>query len=144
MDFHDRIIAEVAETACKRICKRAIHDLQSITDAIVSGDESPLENTWDEICVQRQGEDFICWDVYEQTIRATIRYDIESLPDHEAQAIWLQTDQGIDWRYDFDNEDEERAPIVYDEIEDYMLQYILESAESWSNARIREYLKIDL
>jgi len=123
----------------------------------LSGDDSPLENTWDEICVQRQSEDSFCWDVYEQTIRATIRYDIESLPGHEPQAIWLQTDQGIDWTFDFDNEDEEQAPIVdfdnedkkqapidYDEIEDYLLQYILQSAESWSNARIREYLKIDL
>ena len=89
--------------------------------------------------MQVQYERSFAWDAYEETIRATIRHDIESLPLHEAQAIWLQTDQGFDW--DVDNEGIGQIPVCDDNIEDYLLrEFVLAKAGSWSNARIREYL----
>ena len=89
--------------------------------------------------MQVQYERSFAWDAYEETIRATIRHDIESLPLHEAQAIWLQTDQGIDW--DGDDEGNRQSPVCDDDIEDYLLrEFVLAKAGSWSNARIREYL----
>jgi hypothetical protein len=121
------------------MCRRAIRSLQGIINAKLSGDDSVLAETWDEVCVQVQYEHWSAWDAYEETIRATIRHDIESLPQHDAQAIWLQTDQGFDWARG--NEGNMQPLVCDDDIEDYMLrEFVLAKAGSWSNARIRKYV----
>jgi len=143
MDFRDRLIADLARTECRRLCRRVIQALQRITDARLSGDDSELSNAWDEICVQVQFQHSAHWDAYEDTIRATIRYSIESLPTHVAQAIWSQTENGFDWAWE--RKDEHQPPYIdelrNDDIEDYVLSnYVLAEADEWSNPRIRAFL----
>ncbi|MFO8013106.1 MAG: hypothetical protein R6X20_07355 [Phycisphaerae bacterium] len=144
MDCRDRIIEDLAESTCGRICRRAIRALQDIDfakqpDAKLSGDDSVLANTWDEICVQVQHEKSFFWEAYEDTMLATIQHDVECLLTHEAQAIWLQTYAGEDWAHEHGNEGE--VPVCNEEIEHYVLRnYVLSEADSWSNPRIRKYL----
>ena len=55
------IIYTVAKLSASRIARKAIHDLQQMT-VTMSGDDSGLKNTWDEICVQIQQEESFFWD----------------------------------------------------------------------------------
>ena len=106
----------------------------------MSGDDSCLANTWDEICVQIQHEESFAWDAYEQTVRAIVAGDVEELPIFERDAVWLQTPEGGDW--DCDDEDERVSnPVVLDDIVSYVIRdYIYAQAGDWTNPRIRQYI----
>jgi hypothetical protein len=49
--FKDQIIEVFADNQCKQITRRVISQLMKCTD-LLSGDDTILTNTWDEICVQ--------------------------------------------------------------------------------------------
>ena len=134
------IARQLAEHTAKRITRKAIAILQGLTDCKLSGDDSTLENTWDEICVQVQGEESYGWDVYEETIETMLESEIAKLAPFEREALWLQTEQGSDWDCQ-DSDDREAYPVRNDDIATYLLRdYIMEAAGSWTNRRIRAYL----
>src|SRR5687768_8240623 len=107
MTHRDQIIEKLAGISCEQICRRAIRLLQKM-DCKLSGDDSELQNLWEEICVQVQFEQSVCWEVYLETIQACVQNDVEELPNYVRVAIWLQTDAGWDWSYD--NPDEKDCP----------------------------------
>ncbi len=123
----------------KSIARKARIALQKITDYRVFGDDSVLENTWEEICVQVQDQESFAWHVYVETINATMGYDVEVLDQCVQEALWLQTKQGNDWVVQ--NEGTDPPPVCIDDIVDYIRQdHLLAEADSWSNPRIRAYL----
>lgn len=138
MTHRDQIIKNVADHTCEQICRRAIRLLQKM-DCTLSGDDSVLQNPWEEICVQVQFEQSIHWQVYMETMQACVLGDVESLPTHLLEAIWLQTDSGWDWS--FDNPEAKDCPACHSDVMDYVIDnYILKKADNWSNQRIRRYL----
>ena len=142
MDFRKRIIVALADAECARVCRTVIRGLQRMRGAMMSGDDSGLANTWDEICVQVQSQDSIFCEAYEDTMRAFLREQIEKLPAHVRQAIWLQTYEGDDWATE--NEGEEQCTHCIEDIEEHVFaNYLLAEAATWSNPRIREYLQHD-
>jgi hypothetical protein len=139
MDYKDRIILQIAQSACDRVAKKVIRNLQRMTDCL-SGDDSPLKNVWDEICVQVQYEESFMWEVYLEQIRFFTNAEVERLPPEIRAAIWLQTDQG--WEWNFDHEDGESVEIDEGDIIEYILyEFILEIAANWTNKRIVKYLE---
>lgn len=135
------IARQLAEHTAERITRRVIAALQRLTDCQLSGDDSSLENTWDEICVQVQYEESYAWDVYLETVKAILGGDVEDLAAHEREALWLQTEQGSDWDCE-DDENREPYPVLNDDIVEYLLNdYVLAAAGRWSNPRIRAYLE---
>jgi hypothetical protein len=89
-----------------------------------------------------QSEKSFGWEFYDATVRACIQADIEELPKHEREAIWLQTPRGSDWE---GQEDllTESCPVNYDDILDYLLdEYVYDTAARWSNSRITKYLDL--
>lgn len=140
MDYKEKIISQFAERHCERICRATIKALQKITDCNLSGDDSVLKNTWDEICVQMQSEESYAWDAYVQTITATIAFEVERLPRPEQEAIWLRTPQGVDWAIDLEDEPAAVA-ICLDDITQYILHdFVLSKAGNYHNQRIEKYL----
>lgn len=131
------ILARIADKECQRIANKVIRHLQSLKDGcLLSGEDSGLENAWDEICVQVQEEHSFYWDEYLLTIRQAVDGAIMGMSPEIAEAIWMQTDH-ID-----DVEPGYAAPVCTDEIVDYIVaEYILAKAGDWSNARIRDYLE---
>jgi hypothetical protein len=112
-----------------------IRKLQKI-QIFLSSEDSGLKNTWDEICVQIQGEYSFHWNEYEQVIDNHLSDEIKNLNDYERFAIWLQTDKGF-----YYDEDEDETPESYDEdIMHYLKSEIFKKAGNWSNHRIRKYL----
>lgn len=94
MDPRDKVIDEVAKRLCEPIARKIILRLQKMEPCAVSD----LKNLWNEICVQVQSEQFISWDLYDETVKGFVYGFIEKLKNYEQVAIWLQTDGGFDWQ----------------------------------------------
>ena len=63
-EIQKSLIREYGKAAATLVCERTITKLEEIKDTL-SGDDSPLENAWEEICCQVQGEESIFWDTYQ-------------------------------------------------------------------------------
>jgi hypothetical protein len=63
---------------------------------------------------------------------------VAELSDNEREAIWLQTDAGIDWSFE-EPDVREPNPVNQDEIVDYLVQDVYSKAADWSNERIHAY-----
>ena len=133
------IVREVAGVACARIARKTIADLKRMKGTL-SGDDSELKTTWDEICVQVQDEHSVNWDEYEKTVRSVVSTYAGELVPYEREAIWLQTKSGIEWDSD-DLESREDSPVFDDEIVDYITtEHVYAEADRFSNSRIRDFL----
>jgi len=140
MNCQDKIISDLAHTACEKISRKVIRSLTKMTDGMQSGDGTFLKNIWDEVCVQVQTEESVMWDSYVDTIQALILDKLAGLDVTTKQAIWLQTDEGIDWSVDSEDANKE-IPIVSEDIAQYVLnQFVLSAAADWTNRRIEKYL----
>ena len=135
------IVKRVAELCAERITRKTIRDLQQLHDTL-SGQGSGLTSAWDEICVQVQRELSVSWEAYVLTVQSLVEAYVEELPDHEKEALWLQTDEGQEWNCK--NYDErESCPVCDHDIVTYLIkQYIFPAAECWTNHRIRNYLDL--
>lgn len=144
MTPEDRIVSELAEVVCKRIARQTRMALTKITDCQLSGDDSPLANTWEEICVQCQQEKSYCWSAYEETISVLVRGFVQKLQRCEIEAIWLQTADACDMtdeEYERIHQPGERPAINESSVVDYIIdQHIYTLADGWSNKRIRKYI----
>lgn len=134
------IVKALAEQTARRTTGRVVADLQRMKHTL-SGDDSGLKTTWDEICVQVQGEESFHWDSYDDTVRAIVQGYVTQLSRHERDALWLQTDEGFDWDCQ-DESDREADPVCDDHIIEYLTQeYIYAEAGRWSNSRIRAFIE---
>jgi hypothetical protein len=134
------IVRAVAEKAARRIARKVIAALQQMKDKL-SGDDSGLKTTWDEICAQVQYEKSFSWDAYDDTVRTIVGAQIATLPKHEREALWLQTTPGIDWDRK-EPDDREAHPLCDDDIVKWLIdKYVYAEAANWSNARIRAYIE---
>lgn len=134
------VVREVAKAASRRVARKAMTNLQRMKHTL-SGDDSELTTTWDEICVQVQSEGSIYWDAYDETVRQIVSHCVADLDNHERAAIWLQTKVGIDWECE-EAEEREVNPAIDDDIVDYVTsEYLYAEAGRWSNHRIREFIE---
>lgn len=133
------ILREFARDIAERISRKTISALQKITDTL-SGEDSELNNAWDEICVQVQSEQSFFWDAYDETVQSFVSAYVEELKPHEKSALWFQTEQGWDWLYEPEEEREENPPVLMEDITQYIVhEYVYVKAGSWTNERIRAY-----
>ena len=137
----DLIVGDLAEALCKRMANQVRAELQGANHRGMSGPDSVLQNTWDEICVQLQWEESVMWDAYEETVKAVVGGLVAELSRYELEAIWLQT--GEAWDSDDSGEElpEGKRPGVYVEaVEQYVIKdYVYPMASDWSNSQIRAY-----
>ena len=140
MKIEKDLLKKFAKEIAIRIAKKTILALQKIENTL-SGDDSGLKNTWDEICVQIQYEESLFWSAYDETVQSFVFAYIEELKSHEKLVIWLQTEQGWDWAYDYEEQNDNYPPVLVEDVAQYITQeYIYSKAGSWSNNRIRNYL----
>jgi hypothetical protein len=143
MEYRDEIISCLANKACEAISGKVIQALTIMTEGMQSGDDSCLKNLWEEICVQVQGQESVFWDFYLEIIESFILKELSRLDTAAMRAIWLQTGQGIDWRYDNEDENgEQNVPIASEEIVNYVMDsFVLSAAADQTNRRIEKYLE---
>lgn len=122
----------------EKIARRVIGELNRMTDTL-SGE---LETTWEEICVQVQGERSFDWDAYDLTVQQVVLGHIVQLQRHEREALWLQTEAGIDWTFQRDDRGADPADVSDDEIVSYLKDdFIYPAAEDWSNERTQAFFE---
>jgi len=136
---NEQVDRKVADLACRRICRRTTRACQRI-EPMLLGDDSPLANAWEDICVQEhQCERCFNWDdSYGATLRATIKGEVHQLDTSTCLAIWSQTEEGVEWILDHD--EPPKAYSCEDIVEYILCQYVIPAAATYSNARIRKYL----
>ena len=167
MIYKDNIISIFADKECEKVCGKTIRELQCMTEGMQSGDDSGLENIWDEVCVQVQFDQSMFWDLYLEVLDNIIMAEVKNLEEHILRAIWLQTDSANDWKIDMEILQEskindkldhsynglveadpdcnldDQPPYEINEIIYYIRhEYVLAKAGSWSNIRIRRYADI--
>jgi hypothetical protein len=135
------IVRQLADHVARRLSRRAVEELQGMTEVLGSGDDSGLESVWEEICAQVQHEQSVMWEAYIETLEGLLFGLIEELPTHEQEALWLVTDQGEEW--DCEDEDQREAnPVLHEDIVQYLInEHLLSEAGRWSNERISAYLE---
>lgn len=139
MTIEENIVCNLASRAGHVIARRVIARLRKMHDGLLAGDDSGLKNSWDEICVQIQGEKFALWSAYEDTIDGIILSELENYDRLMKTALWLQTEDGIEWS--IDNNDGTQPVFSDGALVEYIRnEYVLAPADGWSNARIRAYL----
>jgi hypothetical protein len=141
MDYRKKIIAGIVAKECKKISSDIISRYEALTEGMQLGNNTPLNNLWDEICVQVQGEKSVFWDDYLVDISLVIQHVVENLDTEIKQAIWLQTDAGKDW--ETDREDHEAATFCEDDIKYYLQEIVLSAAAEWTNKEIEKYLGLE-
>jgi hypothetical protein len=117
-------------------------------DSLLSGDDSGLENAWDEICVQVQGQQSYYWAAYEDTAMSVVAQAVDKASTLAKQAIWLQTDPGDEWASEGEagkevsvGSERDTLPFATQDIVEYLYRdYLLLEAVNWTNSRIRTYL----
>lgn len=139
MHYQDKIIFDITQRECQSLSRKVIRALTNMTKEMQSGDDSPLKNVWDEVCVQVQGEESVMWDAYLETIQQIIQTKLADLDRATKQAIWLQTNEGSEWS--MDNEDNDTVYYCEEDIEFYIMhEFVLSAAADWTNRRIERYL----
>lgn len=144
MDDRDRIIAWIAERESKQIARRVLRYLEGITTGKQSDDDSGLANLWDEVCVQVQGEESAMWEYYTEMMREMIEKQVNMLEVELRKAIWLQTDNGFDWRYDIEDDDETTTHFEYglaDIVNHVLEKFVLRLAHDYKNRRIEKFIE---
>jgi hypothetical protein len=136
------VVAAFAEHVCRRLTHKTITTLQKMEASLLAGNDSGLQNVWDEICAQVQYEASYYWDTYDDTTRVLIEKEVEVLLPHEREALWLQTSEADDWNCK-DSSLRDPYPVAGDDIVEFLLQELYSRAGYWSNSRIRKYLDPD-
>lgn len=134
-----RIARDLGEALCRRMVGGCIRDLQRMQGHMLSGDDSGLVNTWDEICVQQQIEHSFSWHAYVATMDTFIEYRVSQLKPYELDAVWLLTRAGDEWDSELEK-DRGRYPVSEHDVAAYLLDELLSEATNWSNSRIQGYL----
>ncbi len=114
--------------------KRVVRKIQRLPkNAMLSGDDSPLKNVWDEICVQVQIQYFYSWHLYESLIRDVCAAILNDLPDEVQFLLSYMAcyDKGIDC---------ERGAYYEEEVVDLLFQELLSYADDYRNQKIEDYI----
>ena len=131
-----------AERLVQRLMRRLIAALRKMNhpSMLLSGQDSGLKTVWEEICVQRQGEESYEWHAYERTLCVLINGELDELSHDEEVDLWFLTQEGSDWLSEHE-EDEEHPEPNDSETEDLLSNRLLSCAGDYTNRRIRAYVE---
>jgi hypothetical protein len=135
MNIQDKLLNNLSNHYLNTAVKKVVRNLQVLPKEVMqSGDDSPLNNVWDEICVQVQNEYFLSWDMYEDLIRNTCGHILDTFPD---VVLHLLSYQACMEKY------EEYEPNLYyeDQVIDLLNNKVISYAADYSNKRITYYLE---
>lgn len=140
MRIEEHIVASWAAKLSERAVTDVVLHLEGM-EATLSGD-SGLENVWEEVCAQVQGEESIDWSTYEDIIVDLLHSVVKGL-DRDAQlALWAATDSGWDYIYDHhaDKNGAVGAPLDIGAIVAKLKEDVLSAAADYESPRLYRYI----
>lgn len=138
--IEQRIANAWAGKLARAVIKEVISELKGM-EAQLSGD-SDLQNVWEEVCAQVQGEHSSYWPAYEEVIDGLLQVCLEDL-DRDAQlALWAVTDEGWSYIYDHhaDSESAKNAPFNMDDIVGKLTDDLLSAAANFESPSLYRYI----
>lgn len=142
MRIEEAVTKAWSSVLTQKILAAVMGYLQQLGDnSLLSGEDSGLENLWEEICVQVQLEESIFWDAYLETIEQAIGARVDELERTELLALWSTTDSGWDWIYDHhgDKDGDQEAPVDPSEIISALRDKLLAMAADDTNSNISRF-----
>jgi len=151
--IQNQLVRGYANKAAKAVAEAAEKTLVKSKHTL-SGDDSGLMNTWEEISVQVRGEESFFWDAYLIAMRDAVLSSMQDMDRNDLIAIWLITESGWNWHYDLEIDESENqsksktdsddVPIDEDEIADFIVtEHLIPMAENYSNFRVENFLYPD-
>ena len=143
MRIEQHIVAAWARQLSDKLIKDSIEALvQMDGHELLSGEDSGLNNVWEEICVQVQQEESIYWDVYVETMEYLLADSPDLLDQDARMALWVVTDEGSDYvdAHHADDDGVGDVPVLEDEIVSELKDKLLSAAANYSNSRITRFL----
>lgn len=133
-------LARRVETVVIAHTKRSLRQLGG--GSLLSGEDSPLRNVWDEICAQQQGEESFYWSAYEEIIDQILLDKVNHLDRASLLALWTQTDDGFDCLEDHhaDEDGVELVSVDHGTVVTYLRRLLLREATDEDNEHIQRYL----
>lgn len=105
------------------------------------GDDSPMANFWEDICVQEHQQRSDFWEMeYEAMLLGFLEDEVDLLDEATRWAIWHQTDVGIHWNV-YEGEEPPENWSSEDLARFLLYHYVLPAAEIYSNARLRRFIE---
>ncbi|MDP1959415.1 MAG: hypothetical protein Q8K03_06695 [Methylotenera sp.] len=134
-DLERYVLRSVRDIAGEHVCKQVIRNLMRMP-AGADDHEVGLNTFWDSICYQMQvGQSFL-FDMYLIDVDQQVEYYTRQLTEYQITALYLSTNEALSLYNDYDELN------IYDFIDAVVLEirneYLLESAKSWSNKKIRK------
>jgi len=131
------LVDQVAHEATARIVKRVRSALVRMRD-MLSGDDSPLLNIWEEFCAEVQFQESVFWEADEHTARALVEKDVARLKRSEQPAIWLLTDADFDW---LNAPSSNEIPVAQDQVVTYLYDRLLSAAADYQSPSLDLFLE---
>lgn len=89
-------LTRIIEAKFDRYAQQVIDCLKGFPGQL-SGEDSPMENVWEEWVVQVRGEHSVYYSLYESTVREACDAVAGSLPKEERDLLWGATDASWDF-----------------------------------------------
>lgn len=91
-------IWRIMEAKYEDYCDQVVQIIQELPDDCrQSGDDSVLEDVWEEFKYQVQRDESVMFGAYESTITAICQGVVQKLPQHEQNLLWLVSDGYFKW-----------------------------------------------
>ena len=115
---------------------------------LTSGDDTCLENNWEEYCLQVQYEESIAWDTYINYIESLFQRFYEELPKEQQFTLWLETEGGQDWYWEDNNRvnkdfNYDEAPTYFGECVKMLMSELSAIAIDFKSENITNYIEYD-
>lgn len=148
-DYYEKLIWETGERIIQHLVRSWIRQLQKIKredGMMASPDDSGLENLWDDVCVQMQGERSMFWNLYEDYLYDMIYSQLEKRCSwNELEILWCRTERFQEKVAAADDDHfDEKDPtpwsgICMTDLASWCLAELLGAAGNYCNERITEY-----
>lgn len=153
-EFKARLLRRIAQATATEIARRSMETLRKMRHTM-SGEDNGLKNTWQEICVQVQGDQSPFWDAYETAMTEAVGAALLEIDESALIAIWLETDEGDRWLDECDAQTDARfgdgpkggSPDIADvpystwEVENLIIRnYLLKLAMNDEDQAVYRYL----
>jgi len=138
-DLQREVLKSVRDVAGQHVCKQVIRSLIRMPTTAPDDNELGLYTFWDSVCYQMQVKQSLLFDMYLIDVDKQVEYYTRQLPDYQISALWLSSNEAFDLLADYDAGVDSFIDAVVLKIRN---EYLLVSAKSWSNKKIRKAMDV--
>ncbi|WP_150526669.1 hypothetical protein [Roseibium sediminis] len=98
-DKYRRALRDLIQPVAEKLSRKTIRYLRQIDPGDSWVDTSQELNLWDLICLDKEFSDIGLYEYYDEMITNIVEGYVGELPSAEKVALWLQTDEAMEWLY---------------------------------------------